>query len=63
MDLEKLQELNEKSMDKLYRMARWLFILLVVSIAGNVVQALHKSSEVNLIADDNLYSDITQTQG
>lgn len=62
MDIEKLEALNEIAVKPVYRMARWLAILLVVSVLGNIVQAL-KNSEVNLIADDNMYSEISQTQG
>lgn len=62
MDLEKLNALNTIAIAPLHKIIKRLMVLLVISILGNVVQALH-NSEVNLIADDNMYSDITQTQG
>lgn len=63
MDLEKLDALNKIAIAPLHRIIKWLLIALLISVIGNIVQAFNKSSEVNLIADDNLYSDISQTQG
>lgn len=63
MDLEKLKALNEVAIAPLHKIIKWLLIVLLASLLGNVVQALNKSSEVNLVADDNMYSDISQVQG
>lgn len=63
MDLEKLNALNDIAIAPLHKVIKWLLIALMISFAGNVVQALNKSSEVNLVADDNVYSDISQVQG
>lgn len=63
MDIEKLESLNKIAIEPLHKIIKWLLVALLVSVLGNICQAFYRSSEVNLIADDNLYSEITQTQG